>query len=164
MGRPHISYHNVYTLDYAFFDGSQWVIETVDDSPSVGGYSSIEVDSSSIPHISYFDSNWNDLNYARGLSSDLEDGNTPTTPTGFALHPAAPNPSDGSTSICFSIPRTCEVELALYDIKGRKVATLAEGTHQPGEYAATASGLSSGVYIFELTADEFRDCKKMVVK
>jgi hypothetical protein len=56
------------------------------------------------------------------------------------------------------------VELALYDVKGRKIATLAEGTHQPGEYSATASGLASGVYIYEMTADDFSDCQKMVVR
>ncbi len=89
------------------------------------------------------------------------EGNLPKT---FALHPAAPNPSDGSASIGFALPRTCEVTLTLYDIKGRKIATLAEGTHQPGEYSATVSGLSSGVYIYELKADEFNDTKKMVVK
>jgi hypothetical protein len=85
-------------------------------------------------------------------------------PATFALHPAVPNPSDGSASIGFSLPRACEVELVLYDIRGRKVATLAEGTHQPGEHSATASGLSSGVYIYELTTDGFNDSKKMVVK
>jgi hypothetical protein len=92
------------------------------------------------------------------------DGDESNNPAVFALHPAVPNPSGGSVSIGFALPRACEVELALYDIKGRKVATLAEGTHQPGEFSANTSGLSSGVYIYELTADEFRESKKMVVR
>jgi hypothetical protein len=103
------------------------------------------------------------LQYARYDPTNIED-DIPTTSTTFALHPAAPNPSSGTATIGFALPRACEVELALYDIKGRKVETLATGKHQPGEYSATASGLSSGVYIYELTADEFSDSKKMVVK
>ncbi|MCP4229751.1 MAG: hypothetical protein GY771_06345 [bacterium] len=96
-------------------------------------------------------------------STDIEDdeGNLPKT---FALHPAVPNPSDGTTSICFALPRACNVELTLYDVKGRKIMTLAEGTYQPGEYSATASGLSSGIYRDEMNAGEFSDSKKMVVR
>ncbi|MCP4229698.1 MAG: T9SS type A sorting domain-containing protein [bacterium] len=82
----------------------------------------------------------------------------------YLSRPRINNANDSSASIGFALPRACEVELALYDIKGRKVATLAEGTHQPGEYSATANGLSSGVYIYEMNADEFSDCKKMVVR
>jgi len=62
------------------------------------------------------------------------------------------------------LPHTCEIELSIYDIKGRKIATLAEGTYLPGEFSTEISGLSSGVYIYELTADEFSEGKKMVVK
>ncbi len=87
------------------------------------------------------------------------------TPKSYSLYQSRPNPAtDGSASIGFAIPRACEVDLSLYDVKGRKIATLAEGTHQPGEYSATASGLSSGIYIYEMNADEFSDSKKMVVK
>lgn len=99
--------------------------------------------------------NWNPV----GIDGD--EGNLPKT---FALHPAAPNPSSGTASIGFALPRACEVELSLYDIKGRKIATLGDGTHQPGEYTTTVSGLSSGVYVYSITADEFSDSKKMVVR
>ena len=105
-----------------------------------------------------------DMKYAHYGPTDIEDDDTPNTPTGFAPHPAVPNPSDISASTGFALPRACEVELALYDVKDRKIATLAEGAHQSGEYSATANGLSSGVYIYEMTADEFSDSKKMVVK
>jgi len=163
---PHISYYdysNAY-LKYAYYDGSSWQTEAVDTAGVVGYYTSIALDSGDVPHISYYDDSNQNLKYAYYGPTGIEDGDTPTTPTGFALHPAVPNPSDGSASIGFALPRACEVDLALYDVKGRKIATLAEGTHQPGEYSATASGLSSGVYIYELTADEFSDSKKMVVR
>jgi hypothetical protein len=162
---PHISYANGYKLKYAYYDGSTWNIEVV-DTVSDPSYltTSIALDSSGNPHISYYDDGPDNLFYAYYVDTGIEDGDTPTTPTGFALHPAVPNPSDGSATIGFALPYACELELALYDVKGRKIATLAEGSYQPGEYSATVDDLSSGVYIYEIKADEFNDSKKMVVK
>jgi hypothetical protein len=164
-GNPHISYfdrgHD--DLKHAWYDGS-WHTEKVDTEGDVGRYTSIAVDSAGNPHISYWDETNDDLKYAWYGTIGIDDDETPAIPTGFALHPAAPNPSSGTATIGFALPRACKVELTLYDIKGRKVATLAEGTHQPGEYSATVSGLSSGVYIYEITADEFSDTMKMVVR
>ncbi len=97
--------------------------------------------------------------------SDVDDKDSaPRNPVSFALHPVYPNPSSGSTIIEYVIPYACEVELAVYDIKGRKVATLVEGEVPPGEYTAEVSGLSSGVYLYRLTANDFSDTRKMVVK
>ncbi|MCP4229771.1 MAG: T9SS type A sorting domain-containing protein [bacterium] len=110
---------------------------------------------------------WDDPNnywrFGLGVEVSIDD-DTPTTPTGFALYPAIPNPNDGSATIGYALPRTCDVELILYDIKGRKVLTLAEGEYALGEYEIPVSGLSSGVYLYKLEADEFVDTKKMVVK
>ncbi len=86
-------------------------------------------------------------------------------PGAFALYPATPNPTtNGTASIGFALPYACEVELALYDLKGRKISVLAEGKHQPGEYEANITGLSNGVYIYRMRADDFTDTKKVVVK
>lgn len=99
------------------------------------------------------------INNSTGI--DEEEGNLPRE---FALYPAVPNPSGGSSTISFAIPRATEVNLALYDIKGRKLATLAEGDYQPGEYKVSVSDLNSGIYIYNLRAGGFADTKKLVVK
>ncbi len=165
-GNPHISYfdNTNFVLKYAYYNGSSWSIESVDTAERVGYYTSIALDAAGNPHISYWDYTNRDLKYAWYGTIGIEDDETPAIPTGFALHPAVPNPSDGSASIGFALPRACEVELALYDIKGRKIATLASGQHQPGEYSATVSSLASGIYVYSITAGEFSDSKKMVVK
>jgi parallel beta-helix repeat protein len=62
--RPHISYLNLsypYEVKYAWYDGNEWFNETVDS-----GFApiSIDLDSSDIPHMSYFDIDNYDLKYA----------------------------------------------------------------------------------------------------
>jgi len=55
--RPHISYYDWINiaLKYAYYNGSNWQIETVDSDGDVGRYSSIALDSNDCPHISYSD-------------------------------------------------------------------------------------------------------------
>ncbi|MCP4229868.1 MAG: T9SS type A sorting domain-containing protein, partial [bacterium] len=88
-------------------------------------------------------------------------GNLPTT---FALHQSRPNPAAGSATIAFSIPRALDVSLDVYDISGRKVATLVNGHLAEGEYERNVSGLQPGVYLYRIEAGEFNAVKKMVVK
>ena len=95
--------------------------------------------------------------------SDVDDveGDTPTV---FALYPVRPNPSSGIATVSFALPEAAGVNLSIYDIKGRKVATLADEELNAGFHSRDISGLSSGVYLYELIAGEFNDMKKMVVK
>jgi polar amino acid transport system permease protein len=69
-GRPHISYclydpaaQACQALKYASYDGAAWVLTTV-DSPGVGEYSSLRLDSLDNPHIAYQDNGNSALKYA----------------------------------------------------------------------------------------------------
>jgi hypothetical protein len=66
LGHPHISYHNLTLgqLRYAFFDGSFWWIQTIDDN-NAGRDNSLRLDQFGSPHASYYDMAEGDLNYAR---------------------------------------------------------------------------------------------------
>jgi hypothetical protein len=83
-------------------------------------------------------------------------GDPGTVPPSFALEQNYPNPFNGSTRVVYSvggnagIPR--HVKLAVYDLLGRQVALLADGSMVPGRYAATfdAGTYASGVYIIRL--------------
>jgi len=63
---PHISYYDYTTddLKYAWYDGTNWHVTTVDSAGDVGSYNSIAVDGADHPHISYYDDTNDDLKYA----------------------------------------------------------------------------------------------------
>ncbi|MDH3328738.1 MAG: hypothetical protein OEM01_05840 [Desulfobulbaceae bacterium] len=76
-GYPHISYCMIqdwssYALKYAYWNGSDWEIETVDDSAIFRAWTSIALDNSDKPHISYFDDTARNLNYAHWTGSDWQ--------------------------------------------------------------------------------------------
>ncbi|MCP4229527.1 MAG: S8 family serine peptidase, partial [bacterium] len=95
-------------------------------------------------------------------TSDADDGD-PGIPIVYSLSTAVPNPSQGNAVIRYALPHTSNVSLEVYDIRGRKIATLVQGEQNPGYYDTTVNGLSSGIYIYRLTAGTFAATKKMVV-
>ncbi len=95
--------------------------------------------------------------------------------TMFKLSQNYPNPfSKGSggnqTTIKYSVPamengRLALVTLSVYDVLGRKVATLVNEAKTSGNYSVKfdASKLSSGVYYYRLTSGKYSDVKKMIL-
>jgi len=90
-------------------------------------------------------------------------------PKQYMLFQNFPNPFNPSTKIEFSIPagnaNVGTVQLKVYDILGREVATLVNESLNPGQYEISfdASNLASGSYFYRLTAGSFTDVKKMMV-
>ncbi len=95
---------------------------------------------------------------------------TSSMPTGYNLFQNYPNPFNPTTKIKYSIP-TLEtgyipsVQLKVYDILGREVATLINKQQRPGNYevAFDAGRLSSGVYFYQLKVDQIISTKKMIL-
>jgi hypothetical protein len=86
-------------------------------------------------------------------------------PKVYSLEQNYPNPFNPSTVINYSIPKTSMVKISVFDILGREVMTLVNGTKQPGSYNVEfdASNLASGVYIYKLQSGDFTDTKKMLL-
>ncbi len=76
-----------------------------------------------------------------------------------------PNPFNPTTTISYNLEKTSQVNLEVFDMMGRKVATLVNGRQNAGEQAISfdAASLSSGVYIYRLTAGGFSLTRKMVL-
>ena len=77
-------------------------------------------------------------------------------PAELALTGAYPNPTSGLATVAFALPEAADVELAAYDVLGRRVAVLASGTAEAGthEAALDATALPAGLYVVRLQAGE----------
>lgn len=86
-------------------------------------------------------------------------------PAKFMLRQNYPNPFNPVTNIEFSLPHSGNVKLAVYDILGREVLILADQKLNPGNYSYRfeAGNLSSGVYFYRISGENFTDIKKMVL-
>ncbi len=86
-------------------------------------------------------------------------------PTNFTLGQNYPNPFNPATTIPYSLATTANVELNVFDLLGRHVATLVNAVQGPGRYAVPfdASRLSSGVYVYTLRAGAFTESKQLVI-
>ncbi|MCB0752001.1 MAG: T9SS type A sorting domain-containing protein, partial [Ignavibacteriae bacterium] len=86
-----------------------------------------------------------------------------------------------STTIKYTIPSNIKsktangsafVQLNVFDILGKRVATLVNQNQKPGNYEVEfnssnlhgdAQGLSSGIYFYSISAGNFRETKKMII-
>lgn len=86
-------------------------------------------------------------------------------PDKFALHANYPNPFNPTTQISFDLPESVEVQLAVYDLMGRRVATLVQGVVAAGRHEATwdATGMASGIYLYRFSAGSFESLGRMVL-
>jgi hypothetical protein len=99
------------------------------------------------------------------LGWDEEDMSISTLPTKFALHPPSPNPFNPQAELTFDLPEAGLVKLVIYDITGREVAVLQNGTLQPGTYHRVFEGaeLASGVYFAHLKVGNFQQTQKLAL-
>ena len=88
----------------------------------------------------------------------------------LALHQNHPNPFNPSTTIGYYLPEKARIRLEVYDIAGRRIATLDDGERERGAHTATWNGMdkegtavASGVYFSRLAAGKETISKKMVL-
>ncbi len=83
----------------------------------------------------------------------------------FVLHRAFPNPAAGRTTITYDVPAAGDVSIGIYDVLGRRVSTLAQGTRSAGTHRIDVdlSDLPTGVYFYGLKAGSSIQTQKLVV-
>ena len=101
----------------------------------------------------------------RSITPTLDVETAAETPTSFGLAQNYPNPFNPSTNIKYALPRASEVRLSVHDLLGREVSVLVNERKDAGVHEARfdASGLSSGVYLYRLTAGSVVQSRKLVV-
>jgi hypothetical protein len=95
----------------------------------------------------------------------------PVIPARFALYQNAPNPFNPETLIRYDVPAGGgPVSLRIYDVGGRLVRVLIDGTQAPGAKRILWNGrndrgeaVATGVYFYRLNAPEFEQTRKMLL-
>jgi hypothetical protein len=87
------------------------------------------------------------------------------TPLNFMLSQNYPNPFNPVTSIKYQIASNSNVKLVVFDILGKEVITLVNEKQNAGDYEVKfdAGKLSSGIYFYKLTSENFSDVKSMIL-
>ncbi len=88
-----------------------------------------------------------------------------TIPNTFDLKQNYPNPFNPVTQISFSLPVKAQVELAVFNLTGQKVAELVHDVRNPGTYTVqwNAASRPSGVYIYRLKTGNHQLTRKMTL-
>ena len=83
----------------------------------------------------------------------------------FYLEQNYPNPFNPRTTIKFSLPKSENVKLEIFNILGEKVQTLLNEFYNAGIYETefNAGNLPSGIYFYTLTSGKFTATKKLIL-
>lgn len=100
-----------------------------------------------------------------GWTTDVENSFNASTPSDFELSQNYPNPFNPVTKINYQLPEDGFVSLIVYDVLGKKVASLVNEEQTAGTYQTTFDGgrLSSGMYFYKIQAGDFVKTKKLVL-
>ena len=166
---------SIYTLTYFLYPDSghtvgqecKFGIKGSDNEGGEGGYGNnhiVNIDDSqaeSYLYIAFGSINptfYSDWTPTPGVS--VED-----IPAEYTLAQNYPNPFNPVTTISFSVPTSSDVSLTVFDMTGRQVKTLVNGYVNAGAYDVKFDGanLASGVYFYQLTANNATIVNKMVL-
>ncbi|OGU45142.1 MAG: hypothetical protein A3G43_12830 [Ignavibacteria bacterium RIFCSPLOWO2_12_FULL_56_21] len=102
--------------------------------------------------------------YANDLATSVEQVGS-IVPDRFSLSQNYPNPFNPSTTIRYELASQGHVQLRIFDVLGRDVATLVDEVQQAGVYRTSwnAAGIAGGVYYYRLTSDRLTLSNKMIL-
>jgi|TARA_B100000315_G_scaffold260335_1_gene320940 hypothetical protein len=142
----------------------QWLIEILDDLGRTSG-----VDQSTFQ--TYVLNSTSKITFQTPIERiRLSKKTVSEIPNSFSLHPNYPNPFNPTTTLRYDIPTDSKVQLIIYDILGREVVTLLKEIKPAGFQQTVWEGkdnlgnsVSSGVYIYCISAGSFQSTQKMVL-
>ena len=172
--------HNVYVIPNTWAAGSDSVAKWQNDMPMVATSANLHVVGiNCYPGQASSERGGRDwvkiyhqaLLWASGGGSSLEEKPPFSISPDFTLCQSKPNPFRDRTVISYSVPRALDVNITVYDLSGRSVATLVNGRQTPGRYNVAwnrtdsdGNRIASGVYFYKLTSGNYRITRKLVVE
>src|SRR5262249_39356408 len=92
-----------------------------------------------------------------------------TVPTEFALAAPRPNPSVGSMSFSYAVPRLAHVRLSVLDLQGREMAVLVDAESAPGRHVVSWNGrgtrgpIAPGIYLASFDTPDRRCVTRIAI-
>lgn len=106
----------------------------------------------------------------RGLTAGSSSGDDQAftkseIPAKFSVGQNFPNPFNPMTTIEFGLPKASRVSIVVFDVKGRRVTTLADRRYEAGMHSLNwdATRFASGVYYYRINAGDFIETKRMTL-
>jgi regulation of enolase protein 1 (concanavalin A-like superfamily) len=165
---------------YTSFDGLNWIkISEAEIEMSDNVYIGIALagKDENDPALAYIDSV-----FVEGGPVSVEYWQEDMIPNEIKLYQNYPNPFNPSTKIKYSLPagsviskyetvgnlnnNEMRVSLVVYDLLGRKLATLVDKIQSPGNHEVTfkpSSGVTSGIYYYRLIIGDYSETRKMIM-
>lgn len=184
-GEPCIAYTNTYAIRYenpdlyyhtdvyfAYRTGGVWRNEVVATAHDYAGdyYWSARVafDGAGIPHVVYRDASTGAVKHGtRAWPTEVSDDPHPGP---FGIISITPNPFNPSTKVAFQLPGRSRVDVAVYDVQGRRLRLLSDRARGPGRHAEVWDGrddrgvrVASGVYFVRVSTPTHHDVRRVVL-
>ncbi len=112
----------------------------------------------------------NNKQKVQNVEFEIINGNPPALPLDYILYQNYPNPFNPVTTVEFQVPKTTNVTITIYNMLGQEVRALFAQQVLRGTYSVTWDGLnnegtkmSSGAYIYRMTAGDYIQSKKMIL-
>ncbi|MCP4582732.1 MAG: T9SS type A sorting domain-containing protein [candidate division Zixibacteria bacterium] len=169
-------YNDVWNYGDAQYGGDvSWGRTNIDADPLFYDYYLIRRESPCIdrgdpdPFFNDPDGSRNDMGWkpwSEGLLGRFTDlSNESALPTEFSLAQSFPNPFNASAIIKYGLPKSSEVTIVVYDLLGRRVATLENGPKSAGYHQVVwqANNHPSGLYFYNIQASDYSNTKKMLL-
>ncbi len=110
----------------------------------------------------------------RGITTDVKENGSPL-PADFVLSQSYPNPLQASafnsaTTITYTLAKSTQVILSVYNVLGQRLVTLVNRTQEAGSHTASWDGkdakgqvLPSGIYLYKIETESFAQTKKLIL-
>lgn len=109
--------------------------------------------------------NWSYTFVGNQFVTPVEEQPGNALPRAYELSQNYPNPFNPTTTIRYALPKAGHVKIVLFNALGQKVMTLVDAQKPAGTFTVQLDGsaLSSGLYFYQISVNDFKQSKKLVL-